>query len=249
MTTPESQLTKRPSCARCLRPLSTCLCKHIHTVNNLVELIILQHPLEVNEAKNTARLLHLCLNNSQLHIGERFDSDFFARFNLAATNTTNTERYDVLLYPETPEEKSLGIASPPALDVERLNLEALNLEAINLEAINLRELNNGNLATGYNLNKNSRIRLWVLDATWRKSRKMLYLNQVLQTMPRLKLHSCAPTIYTIRKAHSENQLSTLEASCYALQQLEQNIIDYTPLLQAFTDFVAQQKTFLPTSHS
>ncbi len=239
MTTPEFQPTKRPSCPRCLRPLSTCFCKHIHVVNNLVELIILQHPLEMSEAKNTARLLRLCLNNSQLHIGEQFNDDFFTRFNLDSTNPTNTERYDVLLYPETPEEKSLDIASPPALDVARLNLEAINLQG----------LNNEKLTIGYKLNKNSRIRLWVLDATWRKSRKMLYLNHALQTMPRLKLHSYAPTIYTIRKAHSENQLSTLEASCYALQQLEQNMVDYTPLLKAFTDFVAQQQTFLPTSHS
>ncbi len=74
---------------------------------------------------------------------------------------------------------------------------------------------------------------------------MLYLNPVLQTMPRLKLHDCAPTIYTIRKAHSENQLSTLEASCYALQQLEQQQVDYASLLTAMSLFVAQQSAFVP----
>ncbi len=227
----QAQPIKRSACLKCLRPLSTCICKHIQRVSNHVELIILQHPQEVNEAKNSARLLHLCLNNSQLHIGEKYDDEFFASFNV---NTSNALVYDLLLYPETAEEKSLGIAPSPAIDVERLDLEKLNLERP---------------AAGYNLNNNSRIRLWVLDATWRKSRKMLYLNHLLQTMPRLKLHNCAPTIYTIRRAHSENQLSTLEASCYALQQLEQNLVDYTPVLTAFAGFIAQQKNFIPTSHS
>ncbi|MES2823635.1 MAG: tRNA-uridine aminocarboxypropyltransferase [Pseudomonadota bacterium] len=226
----QAQPLKRPRCLQCSRPLSTCICKHIQRVANHVELVILQHPLEVNEAKNSALLLHLCLHNSQLHAGEQFNADFFASFNL---NTPHLTTYNLLLYPETSEEKSLGITPSPAMDNERLGLEMLNIERS---------------ITGHNLNKNAPIRLWVLDATWRKSRKMLYLNPLLQTMPRLKLDNCAPTMYSIRKAHSENQLSTLEASCYALQQLEQNLVDYTPILRAFAGFIAQQKTFIPSSH-
>jgi len=226
----QPQPVKRPACTQCLRPIATCICKHIQRVKNRVELIILQHPHEVNEAKNSARLLHLCLHHSQLHVGERFDDTFFANFDLAP-NSPNKSTYDLLLYPETSEEKSLGIETSPAVDIERIARERFNLE---------------DLSTGYNLNNNGRIRLWVLDATWRKSRKMLYLNPLLQIMPRLKLHNCAPTIYTIRKSHSENQLSTLEASCYALQQLEQNLVDYAPILTAFSGFIAQQKTFIPT---
>lgn len=223
---------KRPTCLHCLRPLTTCICKHIQCVKNNVELIILQHPHEVNEAKNSARLLHLCLHNSQLHVGEQFDSEFFAGFKLAQ-NKTYTSTYDLLLYPDTPEEKSSSIATAPPIDIQRLNQEKFSSEKSGI---------------GYNLNRDSRVRLWVLDATWRKSRKMLYVNPSLQTMPRLKLYNCAPTIYTIRKAHSENQLSTLEASCYALQQLELNLVDYAPVLTAFAGFIAQQKVFIPRSH-
>jgi hypothetical protein len=43
-------MTKRHLCAACCRPLKTCICKHIQSVTNLVPLIILQHPQEVNEA-------------------------------------------------------------------------------------------------------------------------------------------------------------------------------------------------------
>jgi len=92
------------------------------------------------------------------------------------------------------------------------------------------------------------LRLVVIDGTWRKSRKMLYVNPELQSLPRLSLDATPVSIYTIRKAHQENQLSTLEASCYALQQLEAQHSNYTHLLAAFTDFVAQQAAFTPAAH-
>jgi len=206
-------MTKRLLCETCLRPIKTCICKHIQRVENLVSLIILQHPQEVHEVKNSARLLHLCLKNSRIEVGESFGSDFFTRLQ-------TDQYYDLLLYPDTPEEKSLGIASPPELDSCRLNIDQ-------------------------NRKPTKPIRLWILDATWRKSRKMLYLNPVLQAMPRLSLQDCPPSLYTIRKAHSENQLSTLEASCYALQKLEANKVDYSPVLSAFAAFVEEQRSFLP----
>lgn len=89
------------------------------------------------------------------------------------------------------------------------------------------------------------LRLIVIDGTWRKSRKMVYLNRALQRLPRMTLVETPDSLYSIRKAHSENQLSTLEASCYALQQLEQLQVDYAPLLDAMRLFVAQQSAFVP----
>lgn len=210
-------MIKRELCTACLRPVKTCICKHIKPVQNLVSLMILQHPQEVYEVKNSARLLSLCLKNSHIEAGEIFPTGFFHE-------RQHEGYYDLLLYPDTPEEKSLGIASPPAIDLARFPL-----------------------FSGDNLIDINKVRLWVLDATWRKSRKMLYLNPALQAMPRLSLQDCPPSIYTIRKAHSENQLSTLEASCYALQQLEHNAVDYSPVLNAFAAFVAEQQTFLPSS--
>ena len=212
-------MTKRQLCIVCLKPLQTCICKHIQSATNLVPLIILQHPQEANEVKNSARLLNLCLKNSRIEVGETFSPRFFQE-------RQEQGYYDLLLYPDTPEEKSLGIAHPPAID------HALLIAGDNLIS---------------NLISKSTVRVWVLDATWRKSRKMLYLNPALQAMPRLSLQDYPPSIYKIRKAHSENQLSTLEASCYALQQLEHNAVDYTPVLDAFAAFVAEQQTFLPSS--
>jgi DTW domain-containing protein YfiP len=82
-----------------------------------------------------------------------------------------------------------------------------------------------------------RLRLVVLDGTWRKSRKMLFQNRLLQLMPRLALRAMPPSHYLIRKAHAPDQLSTLEATCYALMQLE-SAPRLLPLIAAFDGFVA-----------
>ena len=89
----------------------------------------------------------------------------------------------------------------------------------------------------------SRLRLIVLDGTWRKSRKMLYQSPPLQHLPRLALQGLGASRYRIRKAHKPDQLSTLEATCAALMQLECNTEKFQPLLNAFDGFVAQQLAY------
>ena len=90
-----------------------------------------------------------------------------------------------------------------------------------------------------------RLRLVVIDGTWRKTRKMLHLNPQLQALPRCALADVAPSRYVIRKAHAPHQLSTLEATCAALAQLEgEGRTDrYMPLLAAMDGLVAQQLAF------
>lgn len=201
---------KRACCSRCARPMRTCLCQWIVATPNQIELIILQHPLEVNNAKNSARLLQLSLLNCRVYEGETFSDDFL--HNLIVRD----EKKSLLLFPQTPGVSSDPLEptdSTPALPVQQTPVQQ---------------------------------RLIMLDGTWRKCRKMLYLNPVLQQLPRLSLDHCPPSRYRIRKAHADNQLSTLEASCYALQQLESNAVDYTPLLNAFDGFVAQQLALIPS---
>lgn len=82
------------------------------------------------------------------------------------------------------------------------------------------------------------LRLVVLDGTWRKSRKMLYQNPLLQSVPRLSLRDTPPSHYLVRKAHAPDQLSTLEASCYALMQLEPDPQRLLPLIGAFDGLMA-----------
>ena len=200
---------KRPICSNCKRPARNCICALVRSVANQIEVLILQHPDETSNAKNTAGLLHLSLKNSQVMIGETFNAGDLHNWLFAE------QKQPLLLYPEMPEYKSLGLSAPqPPLVPDKFTP--------------------------------AQLRLVVIDATWRKSRKMLYLNGELQRLPRLELTETPASLYKIRKAHSENQLSTLEASCYALQQLEQQLVDYAPLLTAMSMFVTQQSAFVPS---
>lgn len=86
------------------------------------------------------------------------------------------------------------------------------------------------------------MRLVVLDGTWRKCRKMLYLNPILASLPRLALVAPPPSRYRIRKAHAVDQLSTLEAACHALAGLEGDAARYQPVREAFDRLVAAHES-------
>lgn len=83
--------------------------------------------------------------------------------------------------------------------------------------------------------------LVLLDGTWRRSRRLLYLNPWLQRLPRLALMTPPPSRYAIRRAHSPRQRSSLEAAALALAQLEQASARYAPLWQAMDAFIALQQ--------
>lgn len=83
------------------------------------------------------------------------------------------------------------------------------------------------------------LRLVVLDATWRKSLRMLLEHPALAALPRMSLDAPAPTCYrVIRSARRADQVSTLEATVLALAMLEGPSFDAAPLLDAFGCFVA-----------
>jgi len=150
-----------------------------------MEVLILQHPLEVGASKGTGRLLHLCLSNSVLLTGERFDEGELR----AALHAGG--RSPVLLYPGGDALAGLAPAGQ---------------------------------------------RLVVLDATWRKSRKMLHLNPLLAALPRASLNA-VESGYRIRKAQLPDQLSTFEAAAHALAATG---ADAAPLFDVFDAFIERE---------
>lgn len=205
---------RRPCCAVCRRPEKNCLCAWVTTIQHDVEVLILQHPLEVGNPKGSARLLQLCLPHSRMVTGETFVEPAFLRTSFAGRAAGENPRHTVLLYPDTPQDQAPDLTAPPALDPNWLRDPA-------------------------------RLRLIVLDGTWRKSRKMLYRSPPLQQLPRLSLHGLPASNYRLRQAHQAHQLSTLEATCAALMQLEANVEKFQPLLSAFDGFVNQQLAYGP----
>lgn len=65
-----------------------------------------------------------------------------------------------------------------------------------------------------------RLRLLVPDGTWRKARKLLYLNPSLAGLTRVALPLAGKSRYRLRKAPTDGALSTLEAIVAALEILE-----------------------------
>lgn len=194
----------RPICPTCLRAQSACMCRWVAPVVHRVQVLILQHPMEVTQAKGSGQLLHLSLQRSQLLVGERFDAQ--------QIQAVLAHQRAILLYPSTLSDASLM----PATD-----------------------------APDEWLQDPASLCLVVLDATWRKSRKMLHHNPWLQQLARMALHEPPASRYHIRKARSAHQLSTLEATCAALAQLEGQASLCAPLLSAFDGFVQQQLAYRP----
>lgn len=192
MTDPS--IAGRITCARCLRPQATCLCALARPTANRTEVLVLQHPQEQRQAKNSVALLRLSLARCEVVVGERFSPDTLQAL------LHRPGRHTLLLYPDVPAAPAPAASEPP---------------------------------------DGMPLRLVVLDATWRKSLRMLLEHPALAALPRLALAEPAPTRYrAIRAARRVDQVSTLEATVQALSAIEGADFDGAPLLERFGRFVA-----------
>ena len=189
-TKSEFSMSSRPLCAQCLRPPRACWCGCVQAIHSDVQVLVLQHPMEAGHAKNTARLLHQCVPGSQLQVGEVFEPDALQHWLHAPWSSADT----------TEHVRTVLLYPQTPHDPQLPVLQPPALPSAWLESP-------------------QGLRLVVIDGTWRKSRKMLYLNPALQHLPRLALNNVPQGRYAIRKAHAPGQLSSFEAAALALAQL------------------------------
>ncbi|MCK6262073.1 DTW domain-containing protein [Vibrio sp. ZSDE26] len=96
---------------------------------------------------------------------------------------------------------------------------------------------NGDEQSGLGLNPSSKkIRVILLDGTWKKAYKMWQVSKNLHELPMLHLPKGLKGNYRIRKAPSDNSLSTVEAGYHVLSILQPEQ-DFTPLLTAFDNMI------------
>jgi DTW domain-containing protein YfiP len=209
----DQQTSRRLLCPICQRALTACICHWTSPIDHAIDVLILQHPLEVSNAKNSVRLLHLSLPYSKLVVGSVFEPEQLHTLLHAPSRLRNV--------PDSETVHPVLLYTDDASTAETTYFDARTMRVEEQEPL-------------------KRIRLVVLDGTWRKSRKMLFENPLLQTLPRMMLIDTPTSRYTIRKSHKPEQLATLEATGYALMQLERNSEKYHPLLTAFDNFVLQQ---------
>lgn len=62
-------------CSVCKRAKKACICQFICNIDNAIQVIILQHPLEINQSKGTATLLANSLTNVTILKGEDFSNN------------------------------------------------------------------------------------------------------------------------------------------------------------------------------
>lgn len=161
------------------------------------EVLVLQHPHEQRQAKNSVALLRLSLARCEVVVAERHEPGALSALLHPPGRTTR------LLYPDVPAAPAPPAPHEPPGAADQP------------------------------------LRLVVLDATWRKSLRMLLEHPALAALPRLSLVAPAPTRYrAIRAARRAEQVSTLEATVQALALLEGSSFEGQPLLDAFGSFVA-----------
>jgi DTW domain-containing protein YfiP len=202
---------RRWRCGRCER--AACICPLLNApglpVRSAVALLILQHPREQHEAKGTAQLLHLAVAGSRLLVGAAWPQPVAAQSGVGSAASSAAQ--------SGLTGRSV-LLYPPTPGVPALpEPPPLPAEALTDPA---------------------GLQLVLLDATWRKSLRVLHDSPWLQGLPRLALAAPPASRYAIRRARGEGQRSSFEAGALALAQLGQPV---APLWLLFDAFVRGQQ--------
>ncbi|MGI2022695.1 tRNA-uridine aminocarboxypropyltransferase [Shewanella glacialipiscicola] len=86
----------RHYCVTCRYPQNACLCASVQPISPITQLVVLQHPSEVEHKKNSVRVLSLVVPTTQVYVGE-CEADFADLQQYLAT--CNKPIY--LVYPST----------------------------------------------------------------------------------------------------------------------------------------------------
>ncbi len=212
--------------------MPSCLCAWVRPTANQASVLVLQHPMERDQAKGSARLLRLSLARCRSEQGEQFDPEALAGW-LAATAAGGVVRSLLLFPPPFPQAFSQEFPQAlPQMPGQANGRDAFEMPADAAPGPAVPPEPPDPTAMG-------EWQLVLIDATWRKARKMLALNPLLQALPRWSLQALPPSRYAIRKAQRPEQRSTLEAACLGLGQIEREPARYGALLSAFDGWVAQ----------
>ncbi|PHX84851.1 MAG: DTW domain-containing protein [Opitutia bacterium] len=114
----------RVMCYRCNWPQLHCWCGSITPMPTRTKFVILMHPYEHKRVKaNTGRLTHLCLADSELHLGIGFDEHEAVQ---ALIN--DPQNFPVLLYPGR-DSRDLSKGELPVADLAGRRLVVFLLDA------------------------------------------------------------------------------------------------------------------------
>ncbi len=119
----------RSVCPKCAYPQNACLCASIRPLSTKVELIVLQDPSEVKQAKNSVKLMRAVCGKLQVFVGEKPDDFMGVQDYLAQQN-----KPILLLYPS--EQSQLLDKLPQPQEVILLLLDGTWRKAYKLLQLN-----------------------------------------------------------------------------------------------------------------
>lgn len=65
----------RNLCTQCMQPGFSCYCQHIQKFDAKIKFVILIHPIEMKRRIATGRMSHLCIENSELIVGQDYSQN------------------------------------------------------------------------------------------------------------------------------------------------------------------------------
>jgi DTW domain-containing protein YfiP len=191
--------------------------------------VILMHPYEFKRIKaNTGRLTHICLPDSELFVGESFDTHEEVQALIR-----DPKNYPVLLYPgkdaidlsKAGSEELSAKSSEAASDASGLPAPGSSLQALRSQL------------------ESRRLVVFLLDATWRLARPMLRKSLTLQALPQIMFSNAAPSRYRIKLQPEPGCLSTLEAVHEMLLALDRTGLDTYTLPKQLLDLFERMQDF------
>lgn len=229
----------RKQCTACERPASMCYCAILPSLPHRWGVHIFQDQREATHPLGTARpavraLQHATIQALDLARAEDYQNvvdDWLAKFGSQAA----------LIYPGPDAQPISALA---ALNARSSKDATLSTEAVLLEAVAPPKMTAPAKAEVQRPPNDPGVLVFI-DATWRRSRRILHTWPALADLPRYRLENVPPSRYRIRKAPHGEALSTLEAIAATLQALEPAVFDAAPLLQLMNAIIERQIGHIP----
>ena len=210
-------MTDTPSCAQCQKPPALCVCAEVpaRTLDNKIELLILQHPQEQDVDLGTARLAALHFKKAAVKVGLSWPS-----LGKLLGRTADIKRWAVLY---------LGSVKAGDLAPGR-EIVALTRK--------------GQAAPDQNTALAGLEGVILLDGTWSQAKALWWRNAWMLKARRLALNPRHPSRYgRLRKEPRRDGLSTLEAAALLLSRLEKKPEIETTLIATFDRMLARYRDF------
>jgi DTW domain-containing protein len=209
----DSQSDEIPECPHCGKPMPLCICDTIKTIDNRIELLILQHPQEQDRALGTARLTALHFKKAALKIGLSWPS-----LSKVIGRTVDPQRWAVLY---------LGSAKVVDLETDRTIVTIDRKGAIEDSQRAILKGIEG---------------IVLLDGTWSQAKALWWRNAWMLKCRRIILGPPHPSLYgKLRREPRRDGLSTIEAAGMLLGHLENRPEIETALKTSFTNLLTRYR--------